>query len=545
MGSYMGRSTRRWGAVGAAFGACFPLMALGIRCSQVGAEGVSELVQSDPLLWIIGTAPLFLGAFAALGGRQQDKVSALNEGLEAQVAERTGELRESVEALADRAAEQSSLLAGLELGLVCFRRDGTLSSVRSQAFDALFEGAGDCPSIDQLLARFAGLEPEDVAWVREMLWDPEFHSPFQDTVAMIQGRSVWQGRTLERRFAPIHDAEGQLSMVLLQVLDISEQLAALEAQAEATARMERLGTASRSVDAFRRFVRESEALFQSCGEGCSSVERARAMHTLKGNARSFGFHEVAHRVHLAEDLMAAGGVPDPGPVSDVFHRQVQEVCDVLGLNLEGDQIMVSAGQLDALTAIAPPALKRRLERLSWQSPHQQLSQHLGAVRRLARQRGVELDLGVEGPRLPVGTLAVFDVALTHILTNGVVHAARPDRPLRVLIRVLGSPQELVIEVKDDGKGIDHHRLAAKAVQSGLWTPGEAEVASVTACQDLVFAAGLSSRDKVDEAAGRGVGLDAVRADLEALGGSAQVRSVLGEGTRFLLSVPRATLREAA
>lgn len=80
-----------WSLWGAAFGLCFPRLALGIRWYQSGIDGALSAFRADPLLWIIMTAPVFLGGLAALGGHQHDGLRAMTNELEEGAASRTHE----------------------------------------------------------------------------------------------------------------------------------------------------------------------------------------------------------------------------------------------------------------------------------------------------------------------------------------------------------------------------------------------------------------------------------------------------------------------
>ena len=111
------------------------------------------------------------------------------------------------------------------------------------------------------------------------------------------------------------------------------------------------------------------------------------------------------------------------------------------------------------------------------------------------------------------------------------------KPERGTVRLEACQQggSIYIEVADDGKGLDRDRIVAKAVQSGLvaadQTPTDEEALA------LIFRPGLSTAEKVTEVSGRGVGMDVVRRNVEALGGSISIRSEVGKGTCFTIKLP--------
>jgi two-component system chemotaxis sensor kinase CheA len=96
---------------------------------------------------------------------------------------------------------------------------------------------------------------------------------------------------------------------------------------------------------------------------------------------------------------------------------------------------------------------------------------------------------------------------------------------------------VVIEVRDDGNGIDVESVKNKAIDRGIITPEQAESMSDKEIIDLLFMPSFSMAKKISDISGRGVGLDVVKSNIEALGGVVEVRSVLGEGSAFIIRLP--------
>jgi two-component system chemotaxis sensor kinase CheA len=168
------------------------------------------------------------------------------------------------------------------------------------------------------------------------------------------------------------------------------------------------------------------------------------------------------------------------------------------------------------------------------------------VRELARALGKSVRLEPLGGDI----LLDKDVAerliepLMHLLRNAVDHGIEPPherqaagKPTQGVI-VLSATIEgntLALAIGDDGRGIDHTRVLAKARQAGLIDP-TAALAPV-AIERLIFAPGLSTASALSDVSGRGVGMDAVHASIERLGGHTEVSSQAGRGTRFVLRLP--------
>ncbi|MBA2936328.1 chemotaxis protein CheW [Sphingomonas sp. CGMCC 1.13654] len=136
--------------------------------------------------------------------------------------------------------------------------------------------------------------------------------------------------------------------------------------------------------------------------------------------------------------------------------------------------------------------------------------------------------------------------LTHIVRNSIDHGIEgpADRAaagkavggtLRVDARQSGN--QILIEIADDGRGIDDEKLLAKALAAGLVTRERAQRMDRQERLELIFAAGLSTAQAVTAISGRGVGMDVVRANVERIGGTVEIDTTLGRGTRLTLRVP--------
>lgn len=168
------------------------------------------------------------------------------------------------------------------------------------------------------------------------------------------------------------------------------------------------------------------------------------------------------------------------------------------------------------------------------------------VREVATATGKDVDLVTTGAdvELDVRVLDGVAEALRHLVTNAVDHgcegrAARQaaGKPVRATVTVTArqAGSTVVLEVADDGAGIDDDALRAAAVRRGLLSADAPT--SGPALHQLLFEPGFSTREDVTETSGRGVGLDVVRTAVDALGGAVEVVSEPGAGTRFVLTLP--------
>jgi len=168
------------------------------------------------------------------------------------------------------------------------------------------------------------------------------------------------------------------------------------------------------------------------------------------------------------------------------------------------------------------------------------------VRRLRRDTDKEVRLELRGADTELDKLIVEELVdpLMHVVRNSFDHAIEPGDERRELgkpevgsirIEAFQRGNHVVIEVADDGRGIDLERLQARGVERGLVDAGDS--LSRREVLDLIFAPGLSTRDEVTETSGRGVGMDVVKNNLTALGGVVDVDSQEGRGTTITLTLP--------
>ncbi len=161
-------------------------------------------------------------------------------------------------------------------------------------------------------------------------------------------------------------------------------------------------------------------------------------------------------------------------------------------------------------------------------------------------RHVRLEMIGQETELDRGLLEAIKDPLTHLIRNAIDHgieapAAREaagKSPTGLLtLRAYHQGGQVVVEISDDGKGIDAHAVAAKAVERGLRTPAQVADMSTQDLLHLVFLPGFSTADHVTNVSGRGVGMDVVKTKVEAIGGVVDVQSTQGLGTTWRLRIP--------
>ncbi len=170
------------------------------------------------------------------------------------------------------------------------------------------------------------------------------------------------------------------------------------------------------------------------------------------------------------------------------------------------------------------------------------------VRDLGANCGKQVSLTMVGKETELDRTLLEAVKdpLTHLVRNGVDHgletpegrvlAGKPAEGVLTL-RAYHQGGQVVVEVSDDGAGIDPDKMAAKAIERGLRTPAQIAQMSPADILQLIFVAGFSTAAAVTNVSGRGVGMDVVKTNIEAIGGTIEVESVVGRGTTCRLRIP--------
>ena len=170
------------------------------------------------------------------------------------------------------------------------------------------------------------------------------------------------------------------------------------------------------------------------------------------------------------------------------------------------------------------------------------------IRDLSKKLNKEMELVMTGEDTELDRTVVDQIGdpLQHLLRNSADHGlenadvrAKRGKPEKgtICLNAFQEGNNVIIEVSDDGNGIDTERVKAKAIERGLVTPEQAEALSQKEIIDFLFMPSFSMAKQITDISGRGVGLDVVKSNIEALGGDVEVKSVLGEGTKFIVRLP--------
>jgi two-component system chemotaxis sensor kinase CheA len=227
---------------------------------------------------------------------------------------------------------------------------------------------------------------------------------------------------------------------------------------------------------------------------------------------------------------------------------LQQVLNEFARRFPKDAMRARLGDALAFQARVLSDLQRSVMKIRMVPVEQLFRRFPRLVRDVARQCGKEVELVVRGEdtELDKSLLDAIAEPMNHLVRNAVSHGIEKaseriqnGKPASGTLQLSAHHQgnQIIMEVSDDGRGIDGQRVKAKAVEKSLLMPEEAERLTEPELLKLLFRPGFSTADEITEIAGRGIGLDVVETVLERLKGSIEIRTRAGEGTTFRLKLP--------
>lgn len=274
-----------------------------------------------------------------------------------------------------------------------------------------------------------------------------------------------------------------------------------------------------------------EALEQGADTPAASVATTVAEAQVKASAP----RTIRLSVELLDRLMS--GVSDMVLARNELARRLREAPGEVAVDGAFERLSsIIAEMRDAITRTR----MQRIENLFVALPRM--------VRDLSAELGKQVLVDIEGGDVELDRemIEMIRDPLTHIIRNAVDHGIElPADRLKAGKREIGilsvsarqSGNQILIDIQDDGRGINGKKLVEKAIASGTIEKSEASALGLREQLALIFEAGLSTAKEVTAISGRGVGMDVVRSNIERIGGTVEVDSTLGQGTRMTLRVP--------
>jgi len=449
-------------------------------------------------------------------------------------------------------AEARLVLDNVQEALMTFDLDGKRVGDASKAAHALFPNSQG----DTVWEVFGDDNPTHGEWM-QLGWEglADGFLPVEVTLAQLPERYVGPEQVLSLRYVPIvddNDAHAEVQRVMMVAADITDQVAAEAEQGRKQEQLEAFRWVMRDREFFESFLHEAKVRFDVVVDDTQTMTlRKRELHTLKGNAGLFGFKRLAAACH---DLESALEETDADHISAEvlapFTAQwddLQELVEPLtGGGSNDDKTLVvqrddHARLIDGLRdAVDHHVLLADVEKWLWIPTSLYLERLVEQTRALAvrlERQPPTFTVNDDGTLLPPQKWETFFSSAVHLVRNAMDHglespdersSAGKDAYGHLKFAVQRLSDTIVVTVADDGRGIDWDKVRAKAETMGLDTDN---------LEAVLFADGMSTADEVSETSGRGVGMSAVLAAAEELGGRVEVNTTPGQGTQFSFVFP--------
>ncbi len=467
-------------------------------------------------------------------------------GLEKIVQARTSELD-------DRNRAMRLVLDNVEQGFLTIGRDGVLSPEYSSIVERWLGKPKPGGKLNALLAA----RDEDFAARFDLGWEEVIEDimPLELTLDQMPRRLDLGTCKLHFDYSPILNDEAELVEVLVVITDITAQLERERLEAERRETMLIFDRIVRDKSGFLEFFHEADGLVECIREQSQpdlSVLK-RQIHTLKGNAMLFGIHTIGDLCHELESRMEDGGdVPSSEHLEQLGTRwsEVKQSMDTLLGERNSNHIEVDDAEFeDVLRSLVRGAprdvIVQKIAAWKLERTENRLARVAEQARGIARRLGkgdIHVEIAHSDLRLDPAKWSSFWSSFVHVVRNAVDHGLeeldeRGAKTATIALSTAVDGGEFVVEIADNGRGIDWQAVAEKAKSCDLPTHTQEDLI------EALFRDGISTRREASLFSGRGVGMGTVRSECLDRGGRIDVDANPGGGTRVRFSFPLGAMAE--
>jgi len=492
----------------------------------------------------------------------RDELKNYSENLEIMVADRTKEISELNDTM-------RALLDSLSQGYFLFDSEGQCLPVYSKACAETLESIPAGKPVWELLkipdSKVDGFQKWLKATVTEML-------PFPDMAPL--GPQTYphsKGLTIQMEYFPVRSPSGEIQALVGVATDITALVQAQKEALHERSQSKMILNVVRNRTAAAMLVSESR---QMLAELLAEFDKSqpskevifRLLHTLKGGMASFDVQSIAELCHQAENQLADWNPEAERPlefenlhgictqIADTFHEFLDQNKVVFGRSLDSKSrwVEMTVEQIQSFAfrnRLSGELLRAYADEFLSEPVQKYLEHYDGVAATLAEQEGKKLlPLSWVGGDLRVTPepLQTLFGSLVHAYRNAVDHGLEPEadrlaagKPgsgciqTRFRREIRDDYPWLIIEIEDDGRGINPARIRQKLSEKGLASMEETDQQVI----QHVFDSQFSTRNAVSETSGRGVGMDAILNSALDLGGTARVESRLNLGTVLIIEFP--------
>jgi|GEM_PF-5364166 len=475
--------------------------------------------------------------------------------------------------LGESMAVVTNLLNNTGQGILTFGSDYIVAPEYSMECKKIFSNE-ICGKSFIRLALFEGDEAELFSGVIKDVFQTRDGNKQNILLSLLSDRLLIREQVLAVQYKVIRAADEREDQKIMVILtDITKQVA-LQAQIDEERELQSIivkvieqhSGFIEVAKAFKGFLKDiDEAVLNSQEiEGMEKDEVYRKIHTFKGLFAQFGFKQLAALLHELEDyieeekdmeqLIENISNEKKLALEERFDFEWTRLLNILGegfceienhIYIDVNRIVKLENRLSTmLTSGEAQDIVSELKCWRYKNIAYLLMNYKNYVVELGQRMEKQVaHLAIHGATVLVDTTYYqeFIRSLVHIFRNMVDHGIEdPEERMmlgkeeygQIICEIILVGQDLCIEISDDGRGINVEAIGQKAIERGIVSSEELAQMDEQSIMDLIFSAGLSTKENISSISGRGVGLDAVKNIVEKIGGSVMVRSQVGVGTTF-------------
>lgn len=503
------------------------------------------------------------------------KLQDYADNLEIKVQERTMELQKSKENV-------SNILNNLSQGFLTFDSNGVIGEDYSKIAEQIFETNPQNLNYDQLLSNYTTFSDEDFSDWKTLAFSGavEFESLMDLLPSSFVNRN---GRNIFLSYRPIMHEDGELNRVICIAEDKTREIELDQKAQENEAFAAFILHLTKNPDifyeyckSFRHNIEQLKNIFEKNVFEREQLDAiARLLHTIKGESGFNHIYALVNETEKAEEinheLKVISDNSEKMEKINLLIESVNSLDTIFETFLDKNQEVVQ-DKIEKSKQIARPkqevkklfddvrsTAKDKLDVIDIfdsfflkEDAAIMFEKYQELIKDLAQKQNKQVNLNIYSNGVRIDSEKYQEVASTfvHLIRNAVDHGVEPaderikkgkDPKSSISIEFSklsdNENESMVLKITDDGRGIDFQKLAEKAITSKVKNKSSIDEFSATDLEQLVFEPGLSSRDQVSEISGRGVGMDAVKFEIEKLNGSINILTKVDEGTSFIINLP--------
>jgi two-component system chemotaxis sensor kinase CheA len=476
-----------------------------------------------------------------------DELEDLNQNLELKVEQRVKELKEAHDFI-------SAMVNSLNEGLFVFDDKGKCNELFTKACDDLFENTPK----DNLVANVLKVEKEGSLdnWIRMMFEEP---IPFEE-VANLGPRKIEEGegesfKSIDINYLPMRNEQEKVTNVVCVGTDVTSKVLAEKSFKQSELFVHKVTKIVKEKSFFIKTIEALNGVVQRIEKETNLTleEYKRDLHTIKGSALMCSMNNLGDLVHVYEDNLANDSslfesrlkfVPE---IKKTLMVEINEIKEFLGdefIDKKKRSVMLYEDILKFYNAISDKQAKETFyNNYVCENLVDYLRSYDIVITNVAKEEGKIINpikFNVEKAPVEIGPIKEILSTFVHIFSNCAAHGIESASVREEREKVSGGTiavdiklpiaEYLEIKISDDGGGINIDKLREKLGDVGKKL-SEKEILH------SIFNDGISTRDQATDVAGRGVGMSAVKQEIEKAGGSIEVESTLGQGSTFYISIP--------